>query len=101
MIEKTAPALREAGARQIAVNVQDEDVAEGRPIRRSNPPIRAMLSFWLQVADDRAAAEAALAVHCQRLAGYLVVESRPQLHETRPGARTPGMNQVTCIARRL
>jgi len=100
LLEKAAPGLRAAGAREITVSVNDEAVAAGTPIRRSDPPIRAMVSFWLQNADDRAPCEQALAAHAQRLAGYLVVESRPLVHEMRPGRRTPGMSQVTAIARK-
>ena len=100
LIEQTVPALRAGGAREIAVNVQDEDVASGTPMRRSDPPIRAMVSFWMQNADDRGACEDALAVRARRLAGYLVVESRPLVREAVKGGRTPGMNQVTCIAKK-
>jgi hypothetical protein len=100
LLEKAAPALRAAGAREIAVNVHDEAVADGTPIRRSDPPIRAMISFWMNDADDRGPCEDALARHARRLAGYLVLESRPLVHEAPRGRRTPGMNQVTCIAKK-
>ena len=100
LVEKVAPALRAGGAFEITVHVQDEHVAAGTPLRRSDPPIRAMVSFWLHDSDDRAACEAALAPHARRLAGYLVLESRPLLHEAPRGSRTPGANQVTCIARK-
>ena len=100
LLEKTAPALRAGGAREITVNVHDEAVADGTPMRRSDPPIRAMVSFWMQNADDRGPCEGALAEHARRLAGYLVVESRPLAHEAPKGRRTPGMNQVTCIAKK-
>ena len=55
LILKVAPELRAAGATQISVNVADEDVAAGEKvvISRSDPPIRAMVSFWMQNADDR------------------------------------------------
>ena len=100
LVEKTAPALREAGAREIVVHVQDEDVAAGTPMAKSDPPIRAMVSFWMENSDDRGPCEEALAQRAQRLAGYLVVESRPLLHERPTGQRSPGTCQVTCIARR-
>ena len=100
LLEKAVPALREAGAEQIIVNVQDEDVAAGQPMRRSDPPIRSMVAFWMQCADGRQACEAALAAQVQRSAGYLVVESRPLVHTINPGGRTEGMNQVTCISRK-
>lgn len=99
LVEKAVPALRAGGASQIAVNVDDEHVAQGDAvaIRRSDPPIRAMVSFWMQNADDRAPCEAALSSHADSLAGYLVVESRPMLHQPPVGERAPGANLVTCI----
>ena len=100
LVQKTAASLRAAGATQIAVNVDDEAVAAGRPIRRSEPPIRAMVSFWLENSDDREEAERVLGERTTRLAGYLVSESRPIVHERPLGQRTPGMNQVTCISRK-
>jgi hypothetical protein len=100
LLEKAVPALRAAGAREITLHVQDEEVAAGTPLRRSDPPIRAMVSIWLHDADDRGPCEAALAPHAARLAGYVVLESRPLVHEMPKGRRTPGMNQVTCVARK-
>jgi hypothetical protein len=88
LIEKAAPALREAGARDITVNVHDNEVAAGQPVRKSDPPVRASLSFWLQDSDDRAPCEEALAAHAKRLVGYLVVESRPLAHDA-PRADAP------------
>jgi hypothetical protein len=100
LLEKAVPALRSAGARELTLHVQDEEVAAGTPLRRSDPPIRAMVSFWMHDSDERAACEAALRPHARRLAGYLVVESRPLVHEAPRGRRTPGATQVTCIARK-
>lgn len=100
LVEKAVPLLRAAGAREITLHVQDEEVAAGAPLRRSDPPIRAMVSLWLDDADLREPCEAALQAHARRLAGYLVLESRPLVHEAPRGRRTPGTNQVTCIARK-
>lgn len=102
LVEKALPALRAAGASGIALNVNDEHVAQGEgvAIRRSDPPICAMVSFWLQSADDRAPCEAALAPLAHALSGYLVVESRPLVHEPPLGERAPGANLVTCIKRK-
>jgi hypothetical protein len=100
LIEKAAPALRAAGARDITVNVQDEAVAAGKPLRRSDPPIRASVALWLEDSDDRGPCEQVLAAQTRRLAGYLVVESRPLRHQPPRGARTDGTKQVTCIAKR-
>ncbi len=100
LLDKVAPELRAGGARYISVNVQDEEVSAGKPIRNSDPPVRAMVSFWMQNADDRGACEETLAAQALRLVGYLVVESRPLEHEPPTGRRAPGMNQVTCISRK-
>lgn len=97
---KAVPALRAAGASEITLHVQDADVAAGTPMRKSDPPIRAMVSFWLRDSDDRAPCEEALASQARRIAGYLVVESRPMDHRPPKHERTPGMCQVTCIAKR-
>ncbi|MCZ6463663.1 MAG: EthD domain-containing protein [Proteobacteria bacterium] len=99
LIEKAAPALRRAGASRISVNVNDEDVARGAgvTISRSDPPIRAMVSLWMENADDRAPCQATLARESSVLAGYLVVESRPLVHEPPVGERAAGVNMVTCI----
>jgi hypothetical protein len=99
LLEKAVPALREAGSRYVTVHVQDQAVAAGQALRKSDPPIRAMVSFWLENCDDRGACETALASHAKQLAGYLVAESRPMIHEREQGQRSPGMCQVTCIAK--
>ena len=100
LVDKAAPALRSAGATNLTVHVADEEVAAGTPLRRSDPPIRAMVSFWLENADDRAPCEAALAPLATRLAGWLVDEARPTIHERPKNERASGMCQVTCIAQK-
>ncbi len=94
------PAIRQAGGSRVVVNVQDEEVADGTPLRRHDPPLRAAMSFWLENADDRGPAEAALAGCAPRIAGYVVAESRPLVHATNPGGRSDGMKQVCCIAKK-
>jgi len=100
LCEHAVPALRSLGAEGISVFGNDAAVAAGSPVRRSDPPIRAMMSFWLHDAADRGPAEKALAQYVQSIAGYLVVESRPMIHERSRGQRTEGMKQITCIAKR-
>lgn len=102
LLEKVVPILREEGVSQISLNVDDEGVADGSgvAIRRSDPPIRAMVSFWMQNADDRAPCEAVLGAEATELAGYLVVESRPLVHEPPVGVRSRGANLVTCIRKK-
>ena len=101
LIEKAAPALRAAGASRISVNVEDEHVAAGGAVKicRADPPLRAMVSFWLDSADDRSPCEAVLGAQGAGLTGYLVVESRPLVHRPPVGERAVGANLVTCINR--
>jgi hypothetical protein len=101
LCERAAPTLRASGATEITVFANDDAVAAGPfQIRRSEPPIRAAVSFWLSDAADRVAAEDALRAHAEALAGYLVVESRPMVYARKKGERVEGMKQITCIARR-
>ena len=98
--ESAVPAMREAGATGIVVFANDDDVAQGECVRLHDPPIRAAVSFWLEDAADRPAAEEALRALVPDLAGYLVLESRPMVHDRPRGGRTPGMKQITCIRKR-
>ena len=98
--ERAIPAMRDGGASEITLFASDSDVAEGHPARRTAPPIRAMVSFWLEDASDRGPSEAALSAEVAGIAGYLVVESRPMVHEMPKGQRTDGMKQITCITKR-
>lgn len=100
IIEKAVPAIRACGATGITVFAADRDVAAGRPVRQIDPPIRAMVSFWIEDAADRTPAEAALGSLVKSIAGYLVVESRPLVHATPRGQRTPGMKQISCVTKR-
>jgi len=102
LIEAAAPAIRAAGGTRIGLSVDDDAVAAGRGvlIRRSEPPIRALVCFWLECADDRGPCEEALAARADRLAGYVVAEARPLVHAPPVGRRAPGFNLVTAIERR-
>jgi hypothetical protein len=96
--------LDRAGAHQVAVNVVDAAAAQvvAARLTRLDPPPAGMLSCWLDAADERAPIEEALAPVTDRCAGYLVVESVPlrnTTHAAALGARTPGVNMVTCIER--
>lgn len=100
LIDTVVPVLREAGAMHITLHVADGEVTGGMVIHSLDPPIRATVSFWMHNSDDRGPCEAALGGHVHHIAGYLVVESRPLLHETVEGSRSPGVTQVTCITKR-
>jgi len=98
--DRAVPAIRACGGRDVTVFAADADVAAGRPVRQIDPPIRAMVSFWLEDAADRGPAEAALKGLVRGIAGYLVVESRPVVHAMPKGQRTPGMKQISCVTKR-
>lgn len=101
LFSQAVPAIHASGGRDVFVFVNDEEVSHGgTPFRQSDPPIRACVSFWLEDAADREAAEAALSSQVPRIAGYLVLESRPLVHRLEKGQRSEGMKQITCIARR-
>lgn len=100
LVTRAVPTIREGGARDIMVFAADSEVSAGSPVRQVDPPIRAMVSFWLEDAADRGAAEAALSSLVKGIAGYLVVESRPVVHAMQVGERTPGMKQISCITKR-
>lgn len=100
ILSKAVPELRSAGAKEVTVFAADHFVAAGRPVRQIDPPIRAMVSFWLDDAADRGPAEAALRALVKGIAGYLVVESRPLVHAMPKGERTPGMKQISCVTKR-
>jgi hypothetical protein len=100
VIQNAVPRLREAGATKIRLSVHDSDVQGSNLLTRSDPPIRAMLTFWLEAIDDRHECESILAASAVRIAGYLVTESAVMVPPRQTGERTPGMNQVTCIAQR-
>lgn len=102
LVSEVAKRLRAEGAHWISVNVADEAVLQGKSvtISHSDPPIRAALCFWLENSDDRAQCEASLRPYAEKMAGYLVAESRPLIHERPLGSRSPGCNLVTRIFKR-
>jgi hypothetical protein len=100
LLQEAAPRLRTLAAK-LRVSVVDDDVAPGAQLHiGTSPRVSALVSFWLEQSQERGAAEKILAAACGRLAGYLVVESRPLVnaaHRAAPGARTPGFALVSCI----
>jgi len=101
LLSTVAPTIHASGASGLTVFANDAAVASGPfQVRRSEPPIRALVSFWLEDAADRGPAEESLRQHSKDLAGYLVLESRPMIYPRPKGERVEGMKQITCIARR-
>jgi hypothetical protein len=92
--------LADGGATGLTVSVVDSDVAAGSGLHMGPLKPDALVSFWLECCQDRQAAEATLAAHTRRHAGYLVVESHPLRLETPSsarGERTQGFSLVGCI----
>jgi len=92
--------LADGGATGLTVSVIDSDVAAGEGLHMGPHKPDALVSFWLECCQDRQAAEAVLAAHARRHAGYLVVESHPLRLETPAsarGQRTQGFSLVGCI----
>ncbi len=102
LLEQVVRTLRSRGVRKLKLSVVDDAVAEGARLRIGpmDPPKSALVSFWLEQAQERASLEDALMEASERIAGYLVVESRPLVNEDRTAplcARTPGFSAVSCI----
>jgi hypothetical protein len=97
----TLPETLEAnGAHQLKICVTDSAVQAGKKLHLGPFAPNALVSFWLECVQDRAECEAALGRCCQRMAGYLVVESQPLRRKSSPGStgvRTPGFTLVGCI----
>jgi len=99
--KRAAPRLQELGARMLKISIEDDDV-DGDRLRMNpiGPPKAGMASYWVECAQDRGPLERVLTDASAAIAAYLVVESNPIInteHVAKPGERTPGMSQVTCI----
>ncbi len=102
LLERVVPALHAQGARKLKLSVVDEAVAAGARLRvgQMEPAKSALVSFWLEQAQERVPLEATIDEVSERIAGYLVLESRPLVNAHRlaaPGERTPGFSAVSCI----
>lgn len=97
-----ADELHGLGARGLRVYVADPAVDAGSKLRLTSLGAHkeGFVTFWLECSQDRAPLERRVAAVAGRIAGYLVVESRPMIAEGPPalGQRSPGWVQVTGIA---
>lgn len=93
-------ALAKEGGHALKICVTDSAVDAGANLHLGALAPQALVTFWLECCQDRAPAEAVLVNACDRLAGYLVVESHPLRVETPDGRirkRMPGFSLVGCI----
>lgn len=103
-LEVAAPAIRDAGAERLQLNIADfTDLRGALPnfsIASMSPPPDGIVSFWLTSAWRREPVERLLRGTFGRLAGYVVAEStilRNVAHPSRAGERTTGFSQVTFL----
>ena len=101
-----AAQLQAAGAQHLRFNLQDATVAPGVKLRQVNtrPQMHAIAQFWLPSANARfrAAIDAALAAHSERVAAWIAVESTIIANVAHPvvaGERTWGFSQATFLGR--
>ena len=102
LIGDVATELQGRGALGLRVSCIDDDVAAGTELHLSilSPAKSGFVSFWLDASQDRNGCEQTLARAALRIAGYLVVESRPlafDLPERERVQRMPGFVLTTCI----
>lgn len=102
ILGEVATSLASLGARGLSVNLADEAAAyaQGMRITRMPQPPSGTVSIWLDTALDRDPVHRLLATRCQRLAGYLVLESVPIVNTSRVvplGERTPGITTVAFL----
>ncbi len=103
LLQELSAQLQALGAARLSINVIDEVVAAGAPLRQecTRPSPAGLVSFWLNSAHVRAPLEAALQAAVPRLAGYAVTESTalPNIAAGPDGIRTAGFAQVALITK--
>jgi hypothetical protein len=102
MLGAVASGLCDLGVRGLSMNLADEmsTFAERMRITQMQAPPSGTVSIWLDTALDRDPLQDLLKSVCQRLAGYLVLESVPLANTTRiaaSGERTPGITTVAFL----
>jgi len=102
ILGEVATGLKRLGVRGLSVNLADESAAyaQGMRITRMPEPPSGTVSIWLDTALDRDPVHRLLETRCQRLAGYLVLESVPIVntaHLVPLGERTPGITTVAFL----
>jgi hypothetical protein len=102
MLGEAAAGLENLGVRGLSMNLADElaSYAQGMRITRMPEPPSGTVSIWLDTALDRDPVHRLLETTCQRLAGYLVLESVPIVNTTHVvplGERIPGITTVALL----
>jgi hypothetical protein len=103
LVHEVTTKLHAAGAVDVQVSAVDDAVSAGAKLRLDGgvEAKDAFVTFWLEQSQEVAECQALLANVSHKLAGYLVVESRPLVNpHAKLGARTPGFSLCTCIVKR-
>jgi hypothetical protein len=105
-LDDVAPALLALDPHALQIDLDDEHVQIPPmvPVPGDELPVRACVSIWVDVHDDRAAYENVLRPACVRIGGYLVTESlyrdyggnrHASPRDWPDGARSPGITTLT------
>jgi hypothetical protein len=104
LIDRLSAALSHSGATQVRINVPDESVAPGEPLRQrwQDPQQDAVVQFWLPSANPIFTGPAfdAVAARCERFAAWLVAESTVIPNTSHPpemGKRAGGWSQMAFL----
>jgi hypothetical protein len=99
LLAKLPTRLPSLGAMKVAISTIDSDVAAGASLHMGSRKPDALLTFWMECSQDRGPLEERIAYFSEKMAGYLVVESRPMVHVSPvpPGMRIPGFSLVGFI----
>jgi hypothetical protein len=102
MLGEVAGGIQALGVQGLSMNLADELAAYAQAMRitRMSGPPSGTVSIWLDTALDRDPVHRLLESACQRLAGYLVLESVPIVNTTHVaplGERTPGFTTVALL----
>lgn len=104
LIERLVPALADAGASRIRLNLEDAQVADGAPLRQSRGHRQhdAVVQFWLPSANAlfRGATNRVLAAESAFWHGWVVTESTIIANAAHPpvrGERTQGWAQTAFL----
>lgn len=104
VLSELGPRLLEAGVERLQLDIADlGDVTDAQPqfrLAATRPAPDGLISFWVSSAYRRAPAEALLAPHFARVAGYVVSESTvlPGVeHAVATGTRSFGFAQITFL----
>ena len=103
LLRELSAELLGLGAARLSINVVDEAVAAGAPLRQetTRPAPAGMVSFWLNSSHVRAPCEAAVQRAAPRIAGYAVSELTvlPNTGVVEDGVRTHGFSQLALVTK--